>query len=429
MPAQRKDQMVHQSVQAALATGLAQARSVLLFDLEDIGHHAVYIRHLVSYWNAQKFPGRLVVLVTPTFLERHVAVANLARYKSANVEFQAISIEEEADLRSLAKKSRLSLRFQEMRLLNHYIQRFEIDRCLIMFIDKLQIPLLSGLYPACEFSGIYFRPSFHYASFSQRPTSWSARLQSLRERVFLYRLLRHSQINRLLCLDPLVSHLINQMTKTDKALTLADPVDEQAVNQATLKRIRRELKIEPHRKIFFIFGELSGRKGIVKVLEALEILEAADRQQICLLIVGQMAKAAKIQIAEKIERLAQGHDVQIVTHCEFVPDDDVPAYFEIADVVLALYQQHVGMSGILLLAAQHQKPVLSTDYGLMGELVRRYRLGVTVDSADVSAIAGQLSQLAKSDLSAYFDSTSARRLVKENTVAQFTAAIFKVLLA
>jgi glycosyltransferase involved in cell wall biosynthesis len=44
------------------------------------------------------------------------------------------------------------------------------------------------------------------------------------------------------------------------------------------------------------------------------------------------------------------------------------------------------------LAAAAQKPVLGTDYGLMGELVKRYQLGIAVDSTQPAAIAAGIQQ-------------------------------------
>ena len=45
------------------------------------------------------------------------------------------------------------------------------------------------------------------------------------------------------------------------------------------------------------------------------------------------------------------------------------------------------MSGILVRAAAAQKPVLSSGFGLMGEITRLYELGLTVDSSIPAQIA------------------------------------------
>jgi len=48
-------------------------RKILLFDLSYTGHHAEYILHLVKYWSEFKTKGSLNILVSPKFLEMHLA--------------------------------------------------------------------------------------------------------------------------------------------------------------------------------------------------------------------------------------------------------------------------------------------------------------------------------------------------------------------
>ena len=102
------------------------------------------------------------------------------------------------------------------------------------------------------------------------------------------------------------------------------------------------------------------------------------------------------------------------------------AYFQIADVVLAPYQRHVGMSGILLLAAAANKPVLCSNYGLMGEMVRRYHLGLTVDSSQPQEIAkGLIKFLEISNPLELCDPLPMQNWVKQNSASEFSRIIFE----
>ncbi len=69
------------------------------------------------------------------------------------------------------------------------------------------------------------------------------------------------------------------------------------------------------------------------------------------------------------------------------------AWFAAADVVAAPYQKHVGMSGITVQAAAVGRPLLCSDYGLMGELTRQYQLGSTVDASSPRAIGEALTEM------------------------------------
>jgi glycosyltransferase involved in cell wall biosynthesis len=96
-----------------------------------------------------------------------------------------------------------------------------------------------------------------------------------------------------------------------------------------------------------------------------------------------------------------------------------------ADVILAPYQRHVGMSGILLLAAAAQKPVLSSNYGLMGEIVRRYELGLTVDSTEPKEIAKGLTRFLVEDSDKLCDRAKMKSFAEQNSAEEFARVIFE----
>jgi glycosyltransferase involved in cell wall biosynthesis len=150
-------------------------------------------------------------------------------------------------------------------------------------------------------------------------------------------------------------------------------------------------------------------------------------QRLCLVIAGQANAQERTRITAQISELQQKCKVQIITHCEFVPESDVQIYFQLADVVLAPYQKHVGMSGILIWAAVAQKPVLSSNYGLMGELVRRYRLGVVVDSTSPAQIAEGLVQCLGRSPQELGDPQQMQAFAQENSADKFAHTIFKAL--
>jgi glycosyltransferase involved in cell wall biosynthesis len=141
--------------------------------------------------------------------------------------------------------------------------------------------------------------------------------------------------------------------------------------------------------------------------------------------VGEANPRDRDRIERKIQTLCETKPIQIVRHYEFVPDDDVPAYFQLADVALAPYQKHVGMSGIVQFSAATQTPVLSSDYGLMGELVRRYRLGLAVDTTVPQHLSRGIGQLLQGDLSQWCDRAKMQQFAQQNSIERFTETIFR----
>ena len=364
-------------------------RKLMLFDLSIYGHHPSYIQHFINYWSQQELHGSLDIVVSQKFLKEHFdVVKQSAKLKREDINFIAISPEEEANLKPRNSSiNRNILAFQEWELFCKYAELLKATQGLIMYLDPYLLPLAVGMQSPCSFSGIYFRPTFHYPTFSSYIPSWKNRLQQLREKFILNRALHHPQIKTLFCLDPLAVKHINNFESDARAIHLPDPVSLQLKDEYLLNNLRQRLKIQSGKKVFLLFGALNGRKGIYQLLEAIQLLPSALCEQMCLVFVGEANPTDKALIQSKVAATCQAQPVQIIQHYEFVPEQDVQVYFQLADVVLAPYQRHVGMSGILLLAAAANKPVLSSNYGLMGEMVQRYQLGIAVDSTVPEEIA------------------------------------------
>lgn len=83
------------------------------------------------------------------------------------------------------------------------------------------------------------------------------------------------------------------------------------------------------------------------------------------------------------------------------------------------------MSGVLLRAAAHGRPVVSQRDGLMGQLVSRHRLGVTVDTGDPAALTGALTAMIDTDPRMTFDPAQARAFALFHGVAAFQATLYR----
>ncbi len=400
-------------------------RRIMLFDLSIKGHHPTYIQHLIEYWNQRSLPGHLDIVVSPRFLTEHADVVALASHSSQDkVQFSAITLEEETRLGSRkASFDRFFRAFREWQLLCKYAKSLKASQCLIMYFDTYQAPLAWGVTAPCSVSGIYFRPTFHYSEFTHYLPSWQDRLQQRRETLFLSRLWQHPQFKILFCLDPFAVKHLNQFHGSVRAVHLPDPVQVSNFSKAEPKDIREDLGIETGRLVFLLFGALTERKGIHQLLEAILALSPTLCQKICLLFVGESNIEAALEV--KIKEICQIQPIQIVRRYEFVPEQDVQAYFQGADVILAPYQRHVGMSGILLLAAAARKPVLSSDYGLMGEMVQRYKLGLTVDSTIADEIMKGLSRFLLEPPTQLCDQCTMKTFAEQNSVERFADTIFE----
>lgn len=408
---------------------MIKKRNLMLFDLSIFGHHAAYIKHLIQYWGDRQLEDRLDVVVSPLFVEKHGDVVDLAnKSECKKIQIVPISSVEDAALKSRnSKLGRTWRNFQEWQLLCRYAKSLNASECLIMYLDTCQIQLALGFRAPCKLSGIYFKPTFHYSDFNSYIPSRKSNLQQHREKTVVARMLKHPQLKTLFCLDPFVIKHLEQWNSHVAAIHLPDPVQVDRHFAAIIQPdvLKTELGIEADRQVFLLFGSFEAeRKGVYQTLEAISQLPSNLSAQICFLIVGNADLSEQAAIQSQIEQVRQLQPVQVITQFEYISEDTVQAYFQLADVVLAPYQRHIGMSGILLLAAAAQKPVLSSNYGLMGEMVKRYQLGLGVDSTIPSEITRGLTQYL-TDATSLGDRTSMKQFAEQNTAEEYAKVIFQ----
>ena len=403
------------------------SKELMLFELSWSGHQAGYILHLIQYWCNHNFSGSLNIVVAPEFVQQHVDVVEAAlKCDQQNIRFISITLEEsQALLPESSFKNRSIRSFQSLKLLGKYAAELGVKDCLVNYFDSLQLALAMGLKLPCAVSGIYFRPTFHYNHFAHHSSSLKDQIQQWRERIVLSRALSHPQFKVLFCLDPFVVSHIRKIHGGAQAVHLPDPVMSYVTSEEHLHHLRQKLGIEPDRQVFLLFGRLEGRKGIHQLLQAVSDLPDNLSKKLCLLLIGRIDTNDKLLIAPKLADLSQTSSAQIISVEEFVPDHQIPPYFELSDVVLAPYQRHVGMSAILIRAAAAQKPVLTSNYGLMGEVTRQHQLGLAIDATNPQEISQGLARFLLESPDKFYDRAKMQMFAAENSPERFAAVIFQ----
>lgn len=396
---------------------------LMVFDLDSTGHHAGYIQHLLVYWQEAGLDDELVIVVAPDFALLHPTVVEQAR--RANIRFLAITQKEWAQTKSV--KSVFGQTRLEWAFCRQYAEQLKAEHTLIMYFDKYQpAMLLSPSFP-CSFSGIYFRPDFYYSQLeNSAPKSWRERLQRLRKRLILAAVLRLPALGKLFCLDPFAVKALNSQLVPAKAVWLPDPVQVYPGRPAEPAHLKKSLGIEPGRRVALVFGYLDDRKGIETLIEAVGQLPGSIAQQLCILLVGPMPDAFNNKVSLAIEELRKQKPVQIIRQHEVIADEQIQPFFVLSDLILVLYQRHIGMSAVMVRAAAARKAILASDFGLLGKLVKEYNLGVTVDSASPTAVAAQLRSFIEEGVKA--DHQQMKRLAEMNRADEYARTIIETIL-
>jgi glycosyltransferase involved in cell wall biosynthesis len=376
----------------------------MAFEIETGGHHASYIRNFAQQWAGTLAPHQIHFVVTPDFFQKHADVVQLiASFKTDAVQIHAITPAENDRL-----KGRVNRIFNGWKLFCKYATQLKVDRGLLMYSDHFQIPMLVGQASPCPVSCIYFRPTFHYGDLENYRPNLKQRLAAWRKRTLVKRLLNLKQMDVLFSLDSLaVDYMKNNFGSRASVQQLPDSFVRYQTTADQIAELHSHLNIEQGRKVCLLLGILDSRKGPLQLLDAAQRLPQSRQRELCLLLVGSLHADIEEQVLQEVERLGQETSIQIVLKNEYVSDTLVQRYYELADVALTTYQRHMGMSSALIRAALAGIPVLSSDYGLMGELVKRERLGITVDTEDSASFSAGLASAIGQPGQQLFDASNA----------------------
>jgi glycosyltransferase involved in cell wall biosynthesis len=421
---------VKQLMSKDLQNNLASNQRLLIFDPYHTGHHAGYIQYLLEYGAEHLDSTCIDILVSPSFIQKHRKLVDLSQIYR-NINFVTLSDQAntalEDDIFSNSLRGRIWRSLRQWEILKTYAKELQSSHCLIMYFDSVLMRFCLPTRFPCSFSGIYFRPILHYNEFSCYVQSGRELLWTWRDKLCLSGLLKSPQLHTLFCLDPFAVNTINQLDRSkDRAVYLQDPIKIYPRSPEAITELKADLYIAPGRKVFLLFGALAQRKGIHQVIQAFQQLPDEICNQCCLLLVGTVAPEDEMQLESGISALTD-KPLQIVRQHTFIPHELVQTYFDASDVILAPYQRHIGMSGILIHAAVAQKPVLASDFGLMGEITRRYQLGSAVDTTSAGTIRDTIIQFIKKPESIPYNLPRMQEFAEMNRAEDFASRVFQTI--
>jgi glycosyltransferase involved in cell wall biosynthesis len=345
-------------------------KNILIFEPDESGHHSGYLFHLISNFLINDYSYKLIVVVNPDFFKKHPQVIEKTLSERVEwVSFTDLEYQEWKKPKSVFKRAN-----EEWAMFCQYANTYKAVYGFFMYIDYLQLAILTQSPSPCPVSGILFRPTLvHYDSIL-----WKEKINFWRKNLLLRFFVKTKKLESLFSLDPFAAKYISENWQTDKVEYLPDPVKIYPTI-TSVTDFKKSLGIEENRKVFLLFGFLDSRKGISDIMNAIVNLPRELSKKGCLLIIGNWEGNEKKLFNEKMITIAQTSDFQIITNNKFIFEEEIQQYFEVSNYILALYQKHIGMSGIMVRSAAAQKPLLANDFGLMGKIVPENELGIVVN--------------------------------------------------
>jgi len=176
----------------------------------------------------------------------------------------------------------------------------------------------------------------------------------------------------------------------------------------TQEEARAALGLPATAQVVLCFGFIKPYKGVIHLIDAAKPLQREFGDNLRILIVGDIYGDPR----PYRERIAASPARGIVDLVDgFVPDDTVEDYFLAADLV-ALPYVSATQSGIVQIAYNYDKPVVTTNVGGLPEVVRDGETGFVVPPADPQALAHAVVRFFREGRASEFAHAVAREKAK-----------------
>ncbi|AFK01579.1 glycosyl transferase group 1 [Emticicia oligotrophica DSM 17448] len=337
-----------------------------------VGHNLGHIQNILRFLETSPSNNEYVFLLNP----EAKAIPSI-KTSSKNVTITFFTDEEFAPFTtgmSIIKSTQIIWKH-----ITRYTNEYKADKVIMMMLDMFQHTIGSTRFPA-QLTGILFSP--YPRVIPQDSTLRSKQKYTITKARKLFTtwwMCRNSQLKKVFIFNDLETiKTMNETMGTNIFTYLPDPVYDYPTRQDLI--IREKYQIPLHKKILLAFGYIDEKKNVVNLLKALQDLSAEEASNICLLVVGKIRAEHHDALMESLNKAKELRpELQVAMESRFVDDDEMEAYVNQSDIISVAYINFFASSGVIGLAARHNKPVLATKFGVVGDLTREYGLGFTVD--------------------------------------------------
>ena len=346
----------------------------LIFEYQYEGHYIEYIRHIL--WYAKEYqPCDEFHIVVPNKYEKHLD----SFPTSDKIFFHFLS---DKILKRLSKTGKLSIithSFVRCRTVAEYIKHYNIDKTILI----TSINYLFGIGLIIPQNS--YISAIEYIIPRHRPDNISS-LKKLEDRFRMWTYSHTKQLKNIFLLnDEDSAEIYNNNYRTSKFKFLPDPIDC-IVNS-------NEYSAISNRRITILHaGRFRKEKGTFDIFEALRLLDDNERSKFKFILCGESIVPEDNERAKK-EILDLSNIMDVEYHPGFVSEKFLHNLYVRSDYVLMPYHNYFQSSGNLGHAASYRKPVIGPGDGLLGNLIEKYSLGITLESLDATGIVKALRKI------------------------------------
>lgn len=346
---------------------------ILVFDEKITGHHLEYLNHI--YLKALQNKETEFIFAVPEQFQ--IDKSKLLWPEAENIKFRFLTSDE---LVHDSGKGILYVAWHGSRLIRKILLEVKPDSLFLIFMIRY-MPFLPFFVPhGISVSGIIYRIYLYTWPLSSIPRKFV-------DIVLNYLYSHASCFHKIFILnDKASSHYLNKLWRTTRYAYLVDPYSGNA--ESFCKPGIR------HDKLTFLhFGVLLRRKGTIEILHALKKLSENEQKRLYIIFAGFVRDEIKSEFYRLTGELKEKIDMEI--HDEFVPYEKLEEYCTISDYLLMPYSQTAQSSGVITFAAKYSIPIIGPGKGLLGKLIRKYGLGISLNDTGRESLCRTFQQCLK----------------------------------
>lgn len=356
--------------------------NVLLVEPIGNGHHmSLYVRFILRKLFQEGC--RVSILTTRS-------TVNHPSYQLANAEaYGELRHYLMAELPIKASNSSLSILYAQIkawRSLQYSFRKIAKD----VKPDIVYLPTLDWIVKAIEilgspfgdtmFAGLYMAPTHHRKTMNIGP---AGRHDWLYSKLF-QRLLKNPSLHRLLVIDETFYDFCKICYPSLSTKIEYVPDFAKISGNSTRENSRKAIGISDESVAVLVYGSLSLRKGINQLLEAM--IDHKVPSNIVVILAGKPDRDIyNILQTTLCQRLLESG--RIIMRLYFHDENQEYNVFMASDFVwLGYVSGFYGSSGVLYQAVHASLPIIGMKDGLIGKMIERYSLGITINPSDIDSV-------------------------------------------
>lgn len=376
----------------------------IIFSVRISGHHLEYMHHI--YDACRRKPEANFAFVLP---EEFIRVKDKFEWPRAdNIRFDLIPGK---DLDFIDKTSLLRKSYHTCTLLKRYIDKYDAE--------KVYDNNIIGLLPFAPFvlgrNVELYGIIYTIYLYRWRISSLQQKLQDVLKYLIIARSKSFAKV--FILNDSSSPQYLNRLYGTTKFDSIADPYIPVRSDSTDIREL---FHIDKGKTIFSHFGAIDLNKGTLEILESLKSLPEGITRKSSFLFVGRVEPSFRDVFYDEIGKIKDRVDIRVLD--EFCPYETIAALCEQSDALLTPYRRTSCSSGTLGYASQFHTPVVAPDKGLLGKLVRRYKLGILLDEVSDEALHSAYDRI----ISQKFEAPSGKYL-DSHTVESFQEKLIRTI--